>query len=127
MMRLGGRLALLLGEVGRLNHIEVTPEEVSRAVRAETTRNPGRERQIVEYFQKNPKALANLRAPIFEDKVVDFILEMAQVSERKVSPEELYAGPAEAPAAGGGGAPNEKAGKAETTGAPKKAGETTKK
>jgi len=52
-------------------------------------RFPGQERQVMEYFQKNPEASASLRAPIFEDKVIDFIVEMASVTEKPVSKEEL--------------------------------------
>jgi trigger factor len=95
------RLGLLLGEVGRLNNISVTSEEMAREVRAEAARYPGREREVAEFYQKDPQALANLRAPIFEDKVVDFILEMAMVGERKVPAEELY-GSTEEAASGGG-------------------------
>jgi len=90
------RLGLLLGEVGRRNNITVTPEEMTRALYAEAARFPGREKEVVEYFKRTPQAIASLRVPLFEDKVVDFILEMAQVDERKVSPEELIKEP-EAP------------------------------
>lgn len=89
------RLGLLLGEVGRINNISVTPEEVNKALYAEAARHPGREKQVLEFYRKVPEALANLRAPIFEDKVVDFILEMAQLSEREVDAEELYMTPDE--------------------------------
>jgi trigger factor len=51
---------------------------------------PGREKEVWEYYQKNPNALAQLRAPIYEDKVVDFILELANVTEKKVTREDLY-------------------------------------
>jgi trigger factor len=83
------RLGLLLAEIGRINNIEVKPDEVTRAMIEQARRFPGQERQIMEYFQKNPEALARLRAPVFEDKVVDFIVELADVAERKVSVEEL--------------------------------------
>ncbi|MSO88650.1 MAG: trigger factor [Rhodospirillaceae bacterium] len=83
------RLGLLLSEVGRLNNIRVSPEEVNRAMTEEARRFPGQERQVVEYYRKNPEALANLRAPLFEDKVVDFILELAKPTERVVGTEEL--------------------------------------
>jgi len=85
------KLGLLLSDVGRLNNIEVTTEEVNRAVMAEAQRHPGRERQVVDFYRKTPEALVQLRAPVYEDKVIDFILELAQVSERKVTPEELVA------------------------------------
>lgn len=83
------RLGLLLSEVGRVNNIEVKPDEITRAMIEQARRFPGQERQVMEYFQKNPEAANSLRAPIFEDKVVDFIVEMADVTEKPVSKEEL--------------------------------------
>lgn len=83
------KLGLLLSEVGRLNNIQVSNDELSRAIVNEARRHPGSERQVIEYYQKTPQALVQLRAPLYEDKVVDFILELATVAERKVSPEEL--------------------------------------
>lgn len=83
------RLGLLLSEVGRQNNIEVKPDEITRAMIEQARRFPGQERQVMEYFQKNPEAANSLRAPIFEDKVVDFILEMADVTDKPVSKEEL--------------------------------------
>ncbi|MFQ5466735.1 MAG: trigger factor [Kiloniellaceae bacterium] len=85
------RLGLLISEVGQRNGIEVTQEEVNRAMMREAQRHPGHEREVFEFFQKTPEALANLRAPIFEDKVVDFVVELAKVSERKVSTEKFRA------------------------------------
>jgi trigger factor len=89
------RLGLLLQEVGRLNNIEVTEEEVKRALFQEVSRYPGQEQQIMELYQKNPEAMASIRAPLFEDKIVDFITEMATVTEKTISPEDLMAGPEE--------------------------------
>ena len=83
------RLGLLLSEVGRINNIEVKPEEITRAMVEQARRFPGQERQVMEYFQKNPEAAQSLRAPIFEDKVVDFIVEMATVTDKTVTKEEL--------------------------------------
>jgi trigger factor len=83
------RLGLLISEVGRRNGIDVTQEELNRALLQEAQRHPGHEREVFEFFQKTPDAIANLRAPIFEDKVVDFIVDLAKVSERKVTPAEL--------------------------------------
>ena len=83
------RLGLLLSEVGRANNIQVTAEELNRAVLDEARRFPGRERQVFEFYQKNPDMVARLRAPIYEDKIIDFILELAKLTERKVSPQEL--------------------------------------
>jgi trigger factor len=83
------KLGLLLSEVGRLNNIQVSNDELSRAIVNEARRHPGQERQVLEYYQKTPQAQIQLRAPIYEEKVVDFILELASVTERTVSPEEL--------------------------------------
>jgi trigger factor len=85
------RLGLLLSEIGRTNNITVTGDELARAMRQEASRYPGQEQQVMEFFRKNPQAAENLRSPIFEEKVVDFMLELAQVTDRQVSPEELTA------------------------------------
>jgi trigger factor len=87
------RLGLLLAEVGRSNNITVTQEEINQAITREVRRHPGYERQALDFYRQNPDAVANLRAPIFEDKVVDFIVELAKVEERRVSPQELLALP----------------------------------
>ncbi len=84
------RLGLVLSEIGEKNKITVTEDEVSRAVIERARSMPGREKEVWEYYQKNPNALAQLRAPIYEDKVVDFILELATVTEKKVTREDLY-------------------------------------
>lgn len=102
------KLGLLLSEVGRINNIQIANEELSRAVMNEARRYPGQEREVVEHFQKSPQALAQLRAPIYEDKVIDFIVELAKVTERSVTPAELsaemesVAGTPAAPAKGDG-------------------------
>ncbi len=83
------RLGLLLSEVGRKNEISVTQEDINRAVMNEARRFPGQEHMVFQYYQSNPDALNMLRAPIYEDKVVDFILELAKTEEKPVSPEEL--------------------------------------
>ncbi len=83
------RLGLVLAEIGRINAVEVKPEEVSRALNQEASQYPGQEQQVVEYFQKNPAALAQLRAPIFEEKVVDWIIETAKVTDKTVPRAEL--------------------------------------
>jgi trigger factor len=85
------RLGLLLSEIGRANNINVTAEEVNRALMEEARRHPGYERQVVELYRNNEQALANLRAPLYEDKVIDFVVEMAKVNDKPVSPEELLA------------------------------------
>jgi trigger factor len=84
------RLGLVLSEIGEKNKISVTDDEVSRAVIERARQMPGREKEVWEFYRNNPNALAQLRAPIYEDKVVDFILELATVTEKKVSREELY-------------------------------------
>jgi trigger factor len=83
------RLGLVLSEIGDKNKITVTDDEVSRAVIERARQMPGREKEVWDYYRSNPGAVAQLRAPIFEDKVIDFILELAQVTEKKVSREEL--------------------------------------
>jgi trigger factor len=85
------RLGLLLAEVGRKNNITVTPDEVNQAITREARRHPGYERQVLDFYRQNPGAIDTLRAPIFEDKVIDFIVELAKVEERKISPQELFA------------------------------------
>jgi trigger factor len=84
------RLGLVLSEIGEKNKITVTEDEVGRAVIERARSMPGREKEIWDYYRNNANALAQLRAPIFEDKVVDFILELATVTEKKVTREELY-------------------------------------
>jgi trigger factor len=84
------RLGLVLAEIGERNNIRVTDEEASRALLERARQYPGQERQVWDYYQKNPNALNALRAPIFEDKVVDFIVELASVSEKKVTREEFF-------------------------------------
>jgi trigger factor len=84
------RLGLVLSEIGEKNKITVTDDEVSRAVVERARSMPGREKEVWDYYRNNANALAQLRAPIYEDKVVDFILELATVTEKKVSREELY-------------------------------------
>jgi len=83
------RLGLLLADVGRSNAIDVTPEELNQAVMREAMRYPGQERQVLEFYGKNAELKEQLRAPIFEEKTVDFILELAKVNEKSVTPEEL--------------------------------------
>ncbi len=83
------RLGLLLAEVGRVNQIGVAPDELTRAMRAEAANYPGQETQIMDFFRKNPRAVDTLRGPIFEEKVVDFLIGRATVTERQVSAEEL--------------------------------------
>ena len=83
------RLGLVLSDIGEKNKITVTDDEVSRAVIERARGMPGREKEVWDYYRNNANALAQLRAPIYEDKVVDFILELANVTEKKVTREEL--------------------------------------
>ena len=87
------RLALLLSEVGRENEISVDKEELNRAIVDQARRFPGREKEVADYFGSTPEALSSIHAPIFEDKVIDFIVEMADVSEKVVSLDDLYSSP----------------------------------
>jgi trigger factor len=84
------RLGLVLSEIGEKNKITVTDDEVSRAVVERARSMPGREKEVWDYYRSNANALAQLRAPIYEDKVVDFILELANVTEKQVTREDLY-------------------------------------
>jgi trigger factor len=84
------RLGLVLSEIGEKNKITVTDDEVGRAVIERARQMPGREKEVWDFYRNNANALAQLRAPIYEDKVVDFILELANVTEKKVTREELF-------------------------------------
>jgi trigger factor len=84
------RLGLVIAEIGEKNNITVTDDEMSRAVMERARQFTGQEQRVWDYYRQNPQALAALRAPIYEEKVVDFLLELAQVTEKKVSREELY-------------------------------------
>ncbi len=83
------RLGLLLAEVGRAQSITVSPEEVNRALTEQARRFPGQERKVIEYYREHPEAVDQIRAPMFEEKVIDFIIERAQVAERRVPVSEL--------------------------------------
>ncbi len=85
------RLGLVLSEVGRANKIQVNDQELQRAVINEARRFPGQEAEVFEYYRKNRQALEALRAPVFEDKVVDYIMGLAQISEKEASFEDLTA------------------------------------
>jgi len=90
------RLGLVLARLGEQNGIAVTPDEVNRAVTARARQFPGQEQQVLQFYANNPQAQAEIRAPIFEDKVVDFIAELAEVNERKVDRDTLFLDPDEA-------------------------------
>jgi trigger factor len=84
------RLGLLLAEIGEKNTIKVTDEEISRAIVERARQVPGREQEVWDYYRKNPQAMAGIRAPIYEEKVVDFLLELAKVTDKAVSKEDLF-------------------------------------
>ena len=83
------RLGLLLAELGNKHEITVPEQDVQRALFTQARQYPGQERQFLEFVQKNPQALQQIRAPLFEDQVVDYILELAQITEKPVSKDEL--------------------------------------
>jgi len=85
------RLGLVLAEIGQSEGVTIKEEEVQQALIAEARKFPGQERQVIEFFQKNPNALAQLRAPIYEDKVVDLLLSRVEVTEKEVDRETLLA------------------------------------
>ena len=84
------RLGLLLSEIGRKNNIKVEEEDTRNAMMKEIQKYPGQEKEIMEYLKNNPEAQQQLSGPIFEDKIIDFILELAKVKEKTVTTEELY-------------------------------------
>jgi len=91
------RLGLVLGKLGEQNGITVAGDEVQRAIMARARQFPGQEQQVFQFYAKNPQAQAEIRAPLFEDKVVDFIAELATVNDRKVDKETLFADPEDEP------------------------------
>lgn len=95
------RLGLLLSEIGRVNSITVGQDEMTRAMAREAQRYPGQEQMVIDFFRKNPQAAESLRGPIFEEKVVDYVLELAKVTDKVVTPEELSAEPETVPAVAG--------------------------
>ncbi|MGF1477771.1 MAG: trigger factor [Geminicoccaceae bacterium] len=89
------RLGLILSDIGTKNEIVVEANELAQAVAQQARRYPGQEKEVFEFFQNNAQAREQIRAPLFEDKVVDFILQMAKVDDRTVTPEELMRDPDE--------------------------------
>ncbi len=83
------RLGLTLAKIGEDAKIEITEDEMQKAVFDQVRQYPGQEQAIFDYFRKNPEAVAGLRAPIYEEKVVDHIMSVASVNDKKVSREEL--------------------------------------
>jgi trigger factor len=85
------RLGLVVGEIGEKNEIKITQDEMRRALIEQARRFPGQEKAVYEFYEKTPGALAELRAPIFEEKVVDFVIGKVKPPEKKVPKEELFA------------------------------------
>ena len=85
------RLGLVLAEIGRVNNVTVEENELNAALIAEARRYPGQEREVIEFYRQNPQAATQLRAPIYEEKVVDLILGQAKVTDKPVSKEEIMA------------------------------------
>jgi trigger factor len=85
------RLGLAIAELGEKNNIQVSEDEITRALVEQARQFPGQEQQVWDHFRKNPQAMAGIRAPLFEDKVIDFILELAEVTEKQVTRDELLA------------------------------------
>ena len=85
------RLGLVLAEMGAKQEVQITNEELQQAMIAEARRYPGQEQQVIEFYQKNPEQLAGLRAPIYEEKVIDLIIEKAKVTDKEVKKDELFA------------------------------------
>jgi trigger factor len=91
------RLGLVLGKLGEQNGITIAGDEVQRAIMARARQFPGQEQQVFQFYAQNQQAQAEIRAPLFEDKVVDFIAELATVTEKKVDRETLFADPEDEP------------------------------
>ena len=91
------RLGLVLGKLGEQNGITIGADEVQRAIMARARQFPGQEQQVFQFYAQNQQAQAEIRAPLFEDKVVDFIAELATVTDRKVDRETLFADPEDEP------------------------------
>jgi trigger factor len=84
------RLGLVIAEIGEKNNIKVTDEQMTAAVVERARQMPGQEQQVWDYYRNNPNAIAALRAPLFEEKVVDHLLEQADITDKAVSREELF-------------------------------------
>ena len=115
------RLGLLLSEIGRINNLTVSQDDLNRAMAEQAQRFPGQEAQVMQFYQENPQAMQELQAPIFEEKIIDYILELAKVTERTVSIEELLADP-DAEGAGNAKAKTKKAKKKKAKGKAKAKG-----
>jgi len=90
------RLGLVLAKIGEQNAITIGQDEVNRALAARAQQFPGQEKQVIEFYTSNPQAMAEIRVPLFEDKVIDFLGELMEVKDKKVSREILFLDPDEA-------------------------------
>ena len=81
---------LLIAEIGQVNNIQLEDNDINKALQMEMQKYPGQEKEILDYYQKNPDAIRQLSAPLFEDKVIDFVLEKVKLKEVKVSREDLF-------------------------------------
>ena len=84
------KLGLLLSEIGQQEKITIAPEDINRAIANEAKKYPGQEKAVFDFYLKNKQAIENLKAPVFEEKIIDYILSKANVSEKIISVEELY-------------------------------------
>jgi trigger factor len=91
------RLGLVLGKLGEQNGITITGDEVNRAIMSRARQFPGQEQQVFQYYANNQQAQAEIRAPLFEEKVVDFIAELAQITDKPVDRETLFKDPDDLP------------------------------
>jgi trigger factor len=85
------RLGLLLAEIGRRHKVEVSDQEVGQAIAAQARNFPGQEQQVFDAYRRNPQLVAQIRAPIYEEKVVDYMMELITVAKQTVSRDELFA------------------------------------
>ena len=90
------RLGLVLAKIGEQNAITIGQDEVNRALAARARQFPGQEKQVIQYYTSNPQAMAELRVPLFEDKVIDFLSELIEVQDRKVDRDILFLDPDDA-------------------------------
>jgi len=84
------RLGLVLAEIGNQQKITISDMELQKSVITEAQKYPGQEKEVFDYYSKNPQALESLRAPLYEEKVVDYIVELCEITEKKVTPEDLF-------------------------------------
>jgi trigger factor len=83
-------IGLLVAEIGRLNKIELDNNDINIALQNEMKRYPGQENEIIKYYQTNAEAMRGLTAPIYEDKVVDYVLSMVNLKDKKITREDLF-------------------------------------